>query len=264
MMRINLLASMGLACFVAALGGCDFESGLADALAHQGHNNPPAQACTENTDILASGNWKAANATETLWLERSAKSCDVSGGVYAASDLGLDKTPGTADDSLTVPSPVSPGSVVRQSPCNTETGKCCISGTTHLWPISDDGVTIDYSASVWGSILAIDLNASTDGKKLPYAGPAKGFNVELSGHLEQEVRIAYRQAQGNEYTPFVSASLGKNAVLFTDVECPANWGDEWIANCVAGGKPVTIEIQLAGGDYPGPYELCIDRITPIL
>ncbi len=224
-----------------------------------------AVTCTSATNLIAlalasstTGNWIGGDSAVS-----TDNPCGVQGAIYAYSDLGLDKTSCSADDSVQVPprDPANTDPAARLSPCSG--GKCCISGTTSLWPMS--GSTTDYNASVWGGGIGITLNDAGSGatsSKQAYAGIATGFNLQLSGTLNgQVIRLGYTQSATDQATPFKQiTSLGSTSLPFTGVTCPT-----WTSPCVAPGlHPYDLQILVVGGDFAGAFNICIDSMTPIL
>jgi hypothetical protein len=223
-------------------------------------------ACTADTDLIAD----AATSTTKSWIGGDPASstddpCGVQGAVYAYSDDGLDKSPGTSDDSVQSPAkdPAASDPKGRLSPCNGT--KCCISGQTSKWPTS--GGTSDYTASVWGGGLGVSLgDPGGGGTKKAYAGSIKGFAVTISGTLNGQVlRIQYTQTATDTCAPYKQVTgPGTYQVLFTDatVACPT-----WACTpaCVKPtNAPYDLQVQVVGGDAAGAFEVCIDNIKPIL
>lgn len=207
----------------------------------------------------ADGNWIGGIAEFS-----SDNPCGVQGAIYTYSDIGLDGVVGTMDDAVQSP-PVDPKSSdpsVRMSPCSS--GRCCISGRTYNWPKDASGA-IDYTADVWGGGIGIELNSHSGGTdtKLPYNGSARGFVVSTSGTLNGQVlRLAYSQSTDSSIAPFREfRSLGTEKFYFTDVICPT-WAD---TSCYAPSThPYDLQLQIVGGDIAGPYEVCLDSVTPLL
>jgi hypothetical protein len=217
-----------------------------------GPSNTTPVTCSSSTNLVAvAASSRNGNQVDGI--------CGVGGGFYAYSDSGLDGIYGTADDSVQVPGIDINAAYAdaRLGPCSG--GRCCISGRTNLWPRIAG--TPDYQAAVWGGGIGLRLNAASDGSASPYAGPARGFVVTVTGTLNgQEFRIAYPQVPGDSGAPYSSGHLGVNSVAFVSVTCPS-----WASNCLGvSNQPYDLQVQLVGGDVSGPYEVCITSITPML
>jgi hypothetical protein len=138
--------------------------------------------------------------------------------------------------------------------CATQ-ANCCIAGTTS-----------DESYDFYGCGIGLELNSSggTTAVKSAYDGSAKGFKVTIAGTFGGlEVRIAYTHASKMDglEAPFKSiTAAGTYTVLFTDAKCGA-----WTTadKCAATVAPYDLQIQVAGGNKVGTYDICVTDITPV-
>jgi hypothetical protein len=124
----------------------------------------------------------------------------------------------------------------------------------------------DRTASVWGAGLALDFNDQGEGGiKKAYSGPAKGLVVKLSGTLSgQELQFSYKQSDSDNCAPYTSATtLGTFVLPFTSVTCPT-WTCYAPGCKSAGASPFALDIFVVGGDVAGPFDICLESVTPIL
>lgn len=187
--------------------------------------------------------------------------CGFRGAFYAYSDPGVDREPGTADDSLTLPTWFVDA---RDNPC--ANGKCCIQGVTHLFPNFSDAA--DDATCCWGAGLGLSLAAAdrTNRERSAYVGPARGFRIVLEGELSagQQIRILYTQSAMDQYSPFVDfTSFGTKEVLFQNVSC-APWAPDCTETGFGGAHPYHLQIQVQGGYAEGSFRVCLTSLVPIL
>jgi hypothetical protein len=239
----------------STVGGFGGTTTTTSAAATGGSHIPPAPACTKTLNLLGGDlgpgdNWIGGDPTSAV-----DNPCGVQGLIYKMGDAGLDRIPGTADDTC----PYLDKSV---SPCSA--GHCCVSGRTHRWLTDSSGRQI-FDETLWGCGIGISLNDPKDGNgTLPYAGPAQGFEVILSGTLNGQVlRLSYTQTAATSVSPFKQVTYtGDWQLAFSDVYCPT-WGSA--TDCVeAGAHPHALQVWAVGGDVEGDFELCIDGVYPML
>lgn len=188
--------------------------------------------------------------------------CGIQGAFYAYSDTGADGENGGSDDSLQDPPFLS--GTEYDNPC--KDGKCCIKGKTVLWPKAESGGTVNYDLN-WGAGLGFTLRDGGESNpgKSAYSGSAKGFRITLEGDLAggQTIRIGYTQSETDESAPFSPyTSLGEKDVLFEDVSCPS-WATDCTETGYGGPNPYDLQIQVAGGDDEGDFEVCVTNLVPI-
>ena len=222
---------------VVASGGVTSTGGVTTA---GGSTSGPA-TCTTDLMTLRTG------PPGFNWIQGTPPSCSVQGPIYAYSD----------GSTCISPSPIS------ATPC-TAAG-CCISGAT----------VIDATSTKWGCGLGLDLNSSGGAiaTKSPYAGPAKGFKVTITGTVAagQKIRITYASTA----TPPVGGTapykevmgVGTYPVLFSDATCPT-WATGGKCTPVSGSGAYSLQLQIAGGatatDAVGPFSnVCITSIVPL-
>lgn len=139
--------------------------------------------------------------------------------------------------------------------------ECCVEGTTQKDPLYN----------FWGCGFGLTLN-QYQGTKLPYAGPAKGFEVRLQGDTGGlEVRVSFNQVLNPDHQPgpYFTIGPGRTRVLFSDAEYPA-----WCATAgTCQGLPreqaqahnsYDIEFMVAGGTRETPYHICVTSLKPFL
>jgi hypothetical protein len=141
---------------------------------------------------------------------------------------------------------------------------CCMMGAT----------VVDPMYAKWGCGLGLELQSSggTSPVKSVYSGPVKCFNVTLTGNSGgNPVRISFTQtaspppgavAPFSEIPAFTSGWMGQ--VCFADVTCPS-WAVT-AGTCTktgTDGTPVDLQIQVAGGDRAGNFDICISSIEPV-
>lgn len=223
----------------------------------------PVDCTPGETDLMPiaaatdTGNWIGGidSATED-------NPCGVQGAFYAYSDTGADGANGGSDDSLQSPKWLE--GTTYDNPC--ADGKCCIKGSTVLWPKAESGGSVDYTLN-WGAGLGLSLGDGGESNpgKSAYAGTAKGFRIKLSGSLGggQTVRIMYTQSETDTSAPFTpTTKLGEADYLFEDAACPS-WATDCTDTGYGGPTPYDLQVQVAGGDDAGDFEVCIDSLIPI-
>ncbi|HEY5961533.1 MAG TPA: hypothetical protein VIV60_33470 [Polyangiaceae bacterium] len=103
------------------------------------------------------------------------------------------------------------------------------------------------------------------GIKMGYGGPAKGWNVTISGALNgQTLRFSYPPSATDVCAPFVDRNpVGTFALPFTTgVACPTS---SCTPLCIAPTlAPYELRVQVIGGDVAGAFDICITSITPLL
>jgi len=149
------------------------------------------------------------------------------------------------------------------NPCTS--GNCCMMGAT----------VVDTTFARWGCSVGMELASSggTTPTKSVYAGPAKCFNLTLTGNSGgNPVRIAFTQsptpasnavAPYKEIPAFTNGWLGQ--ICFADVTCPP-WAVTAGA-CTKGagdGTPVDMQLVIPGADRAGNFNVCIAKVEPII
>ncbi|HEY5959850.1 MAG TPA: hypothetical protein VIV60_25020 [Polyangiaceae bacterium] len=222
--------------------------------------------CSSTTNLIAEAdksdtkNWIGGDQTST-----EDNPCGVQGAIYVYGDTGVDTIQFNSDDSVQSPGPDDTTDAKDDYKSSCADGKCCIKGKTNKWPKTAAGAD-DYKASVWGGGIGISLgDPGGGGAKTPYAGPATGLAVTLSGSLNgQVIRIGYTQSANDASAPFKEVTkVGTTTeVPFSAVTCPA-WAVE--QGCLLPGdtKPYDLHVQIVGGDAEGDFEVCIDSVTPL-
>lgn len=239
-------------------GGSGGEDTEPAATGGKGGGDTPSATCELGTTNLLDD---AAKSESFNWVGGDNTTdaddpCGFQGAFYAYSDKGADETAGNADDSLQSPKFVS--GTEYESPC--VEGKCCISGTTSLWPAKDVYTT-------WGAGLGFSLSDAGEGAgKRAYSGSAKGFRISFNATMKKQMlRIGLTQSATDESAPFVSIpgfSGDKDVeVMFADPTCPT-----WATACIdPTDTPYDLQIQVAGGDAgsDGAFEVCVTKLVPI-
>jgi hypothetical protein len=196
-------------------------------------------ACVSDpTNLVRSGGW-ICDATQSYMIQ---------GAWYGYGD-------GTSCPATT-PNPCSAG------------GGCCMMGAT----------VVDSTYAKWGCGIGMELSSSggTTPTKSVYAGPTKCFDITLTGNSGgNPIRISFTQsptppagavAPYKEIPAFTNGWMGQ--VCFADVTCPS-WSIPPMsdpAKCTktgADGTPVDLQLQVAGGDRAGNFNVCISKITPV-
>lgn len=199
--------------------------------------------CDESTNLLdyLSDQWIGGDPNSSL-----DDPCGVQGSVYAFGDSGIDGEACTADDAIRSPACFTSGDKYR--PCTN--GSCCIRGVT----------SADPNADVWGAGLGLFLHMDASGRPTRYDGQARGFVVRMSGALNgQPITLAYVQDANEASSPFVSVDVpGEISLPFLGVSCH---GDDSCS--VPTPNPTLLQFFLEAG-VDGEFELCIERITPML
>jgi hypothetical protein len=142
---------------------------------------------------------------------------------------------------------------------------CCMKGAT----------VVDSMYKAWGCGIGMELASSggTTPTKSVYAGPAKCFNVTLTGNTGgNPVRIAFSQSAtpaANAVSPYTEipafTSMWTGKVCFADVTCPSYAVTAGTCTKTAGdGTPVDMQVQIPGGDRAGNFNVCITKVEPIL
>jgi hypothetical protein len=105
-----------------------------------------------------------------------------------------------------------------------------------------------------GLFLAMDES----GNSSPYAGPARGFVFQISGRLSgQTLSLEYAFGEGSDPISMSVPAFGEVRLPFLAPGCERE-------PCSAPvPRPRTIQFFVGGG-VDGDFELCIERITPIL
>lgn len=199
----------------------------------------PSGNCAESTNLFDSldpeienGQWIGGIASDS-----SDDPCGVQGTVYAFSDPGVDAIDCTDDDAIRSPACYTNPDVVY-SPC--AEGRCCIRGATSAAPAEAP------DAPVWGAGIGLFLSMDESGDSNPYAGRARGFVAQISGNLNgQTLRFEYGAADGSEPIPVTVTEFGEVRLPFPSL------------------PPTTMQFYIEGG-IDGEFELCIDRIAPML
>jgi hypothetical protein len=163
------------------------------------------------------------------------------------------------------------GDGAGHSGCTPASGNPCTSGTCCMM-----GATIvDSTYAAWGCGIGMELSSSggTTPVKSVYAGPAKCFNITLTGNSGgNPVRIGFSQsptpaanavAPYKEIPAFTSGWSGQ--VCFADVTCPSFAVTAGTCTKAAGdGTPVDMQLQIPGGDRAGTFNVCISKVEPVL
>jgi len=185
-------------------------------------------ACGTNLlegNLGTNNNWIGGDSAST-----ADNPCGVQGAIYGFSD-------GT---SCTVPAAL----------CSA--GQCCISGAT----------IVDATYAAYGCGIGISLNDSggTTSVKSAYSGTATSFRITISGTSAAPIRIIFKQtASDTEEAPYEEvAGPGTYTLTFADPTCPT-----WATTCTTGGPPFDIQVQVAGGDTAGAFDLCLTELTPL-
>jgi hypothetical protein len=153
------------------------------------------------------------------------------------------------------------------NPCTS--GSCCMMGAT----------VVDSTFAKWGCGIGMELSSSggTTPVKTVYGGPAKCFNITLTGSSGgNPVRIGFSQSPtpaSNAVSPYKEIPAFTNGwtgqVCFADVTCPS-WSIPPMANpatCMktgADGTPVDMQLQIPGGALAGNFNVCISKVEPVL
>jgi hypothetical protein len=152
--------------------------------------------------------------------------------------------------------------------CATTSTECDETGCRFHGRTLDSG---DYDAD-WGCGMGLGLNTDYPdpdntgvNNKLPFAGEADCFAMTIEGSSGgAEVRIMFTQFEDNEdrVSPFipigpVDGSWDSPSVCFDDAACPT-----WDSNCEDTGDNYDLQIQVAGGDAAGSFDLKLTRLIP--
>jgi hypothetical protein len=141
---------------------------------------------------------------------------------------------------------------------------CCMHGRTRK----------DPTFKAWGCQVGLELHGSTGAwahEKLPYAGPAKGFELQVEGTTEGlPLRIAFSQQAypiGRVSPTIDNLHPGRLRVRFDDAAYP-----DWCASSdLCDGPPgqraqpstsYDFNLQVAGGLADADFDICITSITP--
>ena len=185
-------------------------------------------ACGTNLlegNLGTNNNWIGGDSAST-----ADNPCGVQGAIYGFSD-------GT---SCTVPTTL----------CTA--GQCCISGAT----------IVDATYAAYGCGIGVSLNDSggTTSVKSAYSGTATSFRITISGTSAAPIRIIFKQtASDTEEAPYEEvAGPGTYTLTFADPTCPT-----WTTTCTTGGPPFDIQVQVAGGDTAGAFDICLTELTPL-
>lgn len=149
---------------------------------------------------------------------------------------------------------ISDGNSTTQSGVPFEDGKYCVRGE------------FSGNADDWGAGIAFDLNHAPGADKQPFtpAGKVDGFRIGLSGNTPGSVRIQYvlnEPAEGDQ--PFLVGMMNQTAFYpISWAQVPTSWEVD-NAGLEVGDSLYTVQVYLDGSE-PGPFEVCVEDLAPIL
>lgn len=204
----------------------------------------PAATCS-NADLTT------LPLDETGWIARNCNAYDIQGAIYCYHD-GL--SPTSCMDNVV---PWVPGKGI------------CISGSTIVDPTPED--TTDpypYGAGIGISLNDSGMTETMASVKSAYDATAHGvtgFRVVLSGTSDPPFRIGFTaKAVSEDIAPFSQFNIpGDHPVEFTSAMVPSTWTVTNAGETVNPSSIYDLQIQIAGGDTAGNYDICIESITPI-
>jgi hypothetical protein len=147
-------------------------------------------------------------------------------------------------------------------PCG-ENG-CCMQGRTRK----------DPTFRAWGCVVGLELSAPTGGwahEKHPYAGPAKGFDVQIEGTPEGlPLRILLTQEAYpiRTVSPMVEIpGPGRFHVRFDDAMYPTWCRENKQCRAPSGQRAAAsstydIQIQVVGGLADADFNVCVKSLSP--
>jgi endo-1,4-beta-D-glucanase Y len=163
-----------------------------------------------------------------------------------------------ADNSFGIQGPVyaiSDGNSSTQSGNPYSSGKYCITGT------------FSGSSSDWGAGIAFDLNKAPGGSSIrnsyAYKDKVAGFRIKLSGTTPGRARIQFivNEPQDGDQ-PFLAALVNTTTVYrIAWAQVPTSW-NVTNAGQEVGTSLYTLQLYLEG-DHAGPFNVCIDELTPL-
>jgi hypothetical protein len=122
----------------------------------------------------------------------------------------------------------------------------------------------DYDSD-WGCGLGLGLKTDPGDVKVPFTGAATCFDIAISGSSGgAQVRIGFTQFLDNtgRVSPFMPVGEITDSwagqVCFDTVECPSWEG----VNCQMTGDNYDLQIQVAGGDNEGTFDLKVTSLVP--